>query len=169
MPSYALPADMINCFDQQILGDVCSDNGIPVSPTDLLNDPKMLSALSRASGEVEAALLDGGMYQIADLASLADNAQALLVDTVCCVAMCRLLKRRVSKGTEELLKGVCDDAREQLRALRKGEAVFGNTTNAEQGQLPETTGITTIDVQNLNMIRDRTRNYYPLRDLPYGR
>lgn len=160
---------MINCFDSNILGDLASDNGIQVIEGQLAASPKLISALARASGDVESALLAGGMYQISDLQSLTDNGKALLVDVVCCVAMCRMLKRRPSKSTAELLKGVCDDARAQIEALRKGQAVFGGTTNALEGQLPETTGMTTIDVGNLNMVRDRTQNYYPARDLPYGR
>ncbi len=169
MPSYAQPSDMLNCFDANILGDVVSDTGVQVDIGSLSEDQKLLSALARASGEVEAAVLAGGMYQISDLTSLTDNGQALLIDMVCCVAMCKLLRRRPTKSTQELLEGVCKDARDQIQALRKGESVFGGTTNANQGQLAETTGISTYDVETLHMIRDRTQNYFPRRDLPAGR
>lgn len=169
MPRYATPSDMINCFDATILGDVASDSGVTVAQSDLATDQKILSALSRASGEVESACLAGGMYSVSDLSSLADNALAMLTGLVCSLAMCLLLQRRPNKSTAELLEGVCKDARNQLQALRKGEAVFGGTTNATDGQLPETTGITTIQVNTLNMWRDQTRNYYPHRTLPDGR
>jgi hypothetical protein len=169
LAAYATPTDMINCFNAEILGDVVSDNGVAVAVNALETDPKLLSALQRASGEVEAACLAGGIYTTAQLAGLTDNGQALLVDIVCCVAMCKLLQRRPTKGTADMLTGVCKDARDQLQALRKGEAVFGGSTNADNGTLPETTGPTTVTFTNLRMLRDRVQNYYPRRNLPNGR
>ena len=70
------------------------------------------------------AVIAGGMYTPAELAGLTGNGQALLVEVVCCVAMCKLLRRRPSTRTEELQKGVCGDAKDLLQALRKGDAVF---------------------------------------------
>lgn len=169
MSAYATPADMINAFDASILGDVVSDTGVQIDESGLADNPKLLSALLRASGEVEAAVIAGGMYTPAELAALSGNGQALLVEVVCCVAMCKLLRRRPSTRTEELQKGVCGDAKDLLQALRKGDAVFGGSANATDGTLPETTGPTSATFANLNMTVDQTKNYYPRRRLPYGR
>lgn len=169
MTTYATPADMINAFDSNILGDVCSDNGTAVDEAGLATNSKLLSALVRASGEVEASCLAGAMYSVGDLLTLTGNAQGLLVDIVCCVAMCKLLRRRPSSRTEDLQKGVCGEAKECLEQLRKGQAVFGGTSNAAEGQLPSTTGPTTVTFDNLHMMRDRVQNYYPRRVLPNGR
>ncbi len=165
MPSYAQPTDMINCFRADVIGDVVSDDGQQVDPNSLLTDPTLLSALQRASGEFEAALMAGGIYLISDLTSLSDNAQALMVDIVCTIAMWNLLKRNPNANLE-LLKIIAEDAREKLKALRQGAAVFGNTSNAENGVLPETTGPTILTFQTLNMLRDNTRHYFPPRLFP---
>lgn len=169
MSAYATAANMIECFDVGILGDVCSDTGDPIAAVDLAANAKMISALGRASGDVEAACLAGGIYTVEKLQALTDNALAMLIDMVCCVAMCKLLRRRPTKGTEELQKGVCGEAKEHLEALRKGQMVFGGTTNATDGQLPVTTGPSTYTVESLNFLSDQTRNTYPRRRLPFGR
>lgn len=167
--AYATATDMINRFDSRTMGDVVSDDGDAATEAELATDSKLAAALASASGEVESAVLAGGMYSITDLAGLTGNAQALLVDLTCSIAMCKLLKRRVSERTEALMKVTCDDAREKLTELRRGDAVFGGTDNATDGTLPETTGPTTVTFNQLNLIRDRTRNYYPRRHLPFDR
>lgn len=169
MSSYATADDLVNCFDAGILGDVASDNGIQVEPTVLAANAKIVSALARASGDVEAACLAGGIYTIDQLGALTGNALAMLVDITCCCAMCKLLRRRPTKSTEELQKGVCGEAKEHLEALRKGQMVFGGTTNATDGMLPQTVGPTTLTFDNLQMMVDRVQNTYPTRRLPNGR
>jgi len=169
MAAYATAADMLNAFDARVLGDVCSDDSTAIEPTALAANAKMASALLRASGEVEAACLAGAMYSPADLVDLSENGQALLVEIVCCVAMCKLLRRRPSARSEELQKAVCEEAKERLEQLRKGQAVFGGSPNEGDAQLPTTTGPTTVTFTNLNMMVDGVNNYYPPRRLPLGR
>ena len=168
MSAYATTAQLIERFDARVLGDIASDDGAAVSEPGLAANPKLLAALNSASGEVEASVIAGGIYTVAQLVAMTGNAQYLLVDLTCCVAMCKLLKRRASSSSEALMKAVCEDAREMIQSLRKGEAVFGGTS-ASDGQLPETIGPTTATFTNLNMMRDRTRNYYPHRALPFNR
>jgi len=168
MPAYATPNDMLNRFDANVLGDLLPDNGVQENTTQIGTDAKLAAILATASGEVESACLAGGMYLITDLQGLADNAQALLIDLVCSVAMCRLLRRRPSDSFDELRSSICQEARQQINELRQGKAVFGNTKDATDGQVADTTGITTIDVNNLHMWRDQTQNYYPRRNLPCG-
>lgn len=160
---------MIARFDSRVLGDIVSDDGVSVDETVLATNPKLLASINSASGEVEASVIAGGMYTVANLTALDGNAEALLVDIVCCIAMCKLLKRRVAGRTDELMKVVCEDAKEFVERLRRGDAVFGGTDNATDGSLPETTGPTTATFQNLNMIRDRVPHYYPQRVLPFRR
>lgn len=169
MSAYATTAQLIERFDARVLGDIASDDGAAVSEPGLAANPKLLAALNSASGEVEASVIAGGIYTVAQLVAMTGNAQYLLIDLTCCVAMCKLLKRRASSSSEALMKAVCEDAREMIQSLRKGEAVFGGTDNATEGQLPETVGPTTATFTNLNMMRDRTRNYYPHRALPFNR
>lgn len=169
MSAYATPADMINAFDSRTIGDVVSDTDVQIDESGLATNQKLLAALLKASGEVEAAVIAGGMYTPTELAALTGNGQAFLVDLVCCIAMCKLLRRRASSRMDELQKGVCGDAAEKLESLRKGDAVFGGSTNATDGTLPETTGPTSATFANLNMTVDQTKNYYPRRRLPFGR
>src|SRR5690606_22659735 len=116
---------------------------------------------------VESALLVGGIYSTTQLAALTGNSLSKLVRLTCDIAMAYLFERRPLYDNERAGK-LHDRVKDQLDRLRKGENVFNLAENIEAGK-PTVDGPTTLDYQNLNLVRDRVRNYYPGRRLPGNR
>ena len=85
----------------------------------------------------------------------------------CDVAMRNLLNRRLGWNPEKA-KAIREQADEQLEKLRKGENTFNIQASMDAGE-PVCEGPTMADFTNLNLWRDRTRNYFPPRWLPNGR
>lgn len=166
--SYATPAEFLQRFDARIFGDVVSDEDTPVTPQQLLDDPNLQAALDDASGDIEAACLVGERYTPDDLAGLTGNSLFHLKRICCDIAAAYLLRRRPSDNPE------ADDARlelaeKHLMKLRTGENVFWRGDDADQAGTVDTTGPSTVQLDNLNTIRSRTQNYYPARQLPFNR
>jgi hypothetical protein len=120
---YATPAVFLEMADVRLLGDLVRDDGTEATPTQLLTDPNLAIALSRASGLIESAALQGERYTIDDLQSFPDgsNAQALLQGMVCGLAIQYVRRRR---GYEEPDYAMYKDSREQLELLRDGHYIF---------------------------------------------
>ena len=118
--SYATPAQMLERFDARVIGDLVSDSDSQVSAAELLTDPILQAMLDDASGDIEAALLVGGRYTVADLSGLTGNAQKHLVRICCEVAKAYLLRRRVSYNPEKD-KAEIELAEHHLERLRSGE------------------------------------------------
>ena len=165
--SYSSPSDLILRFDPRDLGDLCGDDGVQVSRIDLLTDPNLQAALDDASGAIDAALLAGGRYSAADLAALSGNSQALLKRICCELALAYLWARRPLYRAEDR-QAATETAEKSLERLRKGENVFNVAENID-ASTPTIDGPTSVTYDNLNLIRDRTRNYYPARHLPNER
>lgn len=168
MPRYAEPADMIDQYDERTLADLVGDDGIPSA--DLENDTKLLSALDRSSGRVDAALLVSDMYLTTDLAVLTDNSLALLKDITCGLAMGKLMMRRPEKMGSEAIQGYINESEAYLELLRKGERIFDLAANREAGK-PTINGPDVVVINRLNGIRERSRGFYiPVgTTLPIGR
>jgi phage gp36-like protein len=165
--AYASSADMTARYDENVLKDLSSDDGTPAAQ--LATATAMTAALDDASGQIEAAVLVAQMYQVSDLTALTGNSLALLKQITCDIAMYRMLKRRPEKYGKELVeaKKYCD---EYLEMLRQGKRVFNVAANIAAG-LPTVDGPSARVYERLNLLPDRTRNYYPARGsrLPIGR
>lgn len=168
MASYADPAAMMVRYDVRTLGDIVSDDGIRRSSTDLLTDANLLAALADASGEIEAALLQGRRYSAIDLSGLTGNTQAYLIRLTCTIAWGLLYERRPSYQSD-LRDDALDRAEEALEKLRRGEHIFNLDENKDAG-LPEISGPTTVELDRLNLITTQARgHYFPARHRPDNR
>lgn len=169
MTAYATADDLIERYDERIVRDLLSDDGVPVSKK-LTTVDRLTSQLTAASGRVEAAALCGKLYTTEQLEALTGNSLALLKELVCDLTMIRLIMRRPEKFDDEHRKVLREETEEYLSMLRKGERLFDIDANIEAG-LPSIDGPTATTYQRLNMIPDRVKNYYPARAtrLPIGR
>lgn len=165
---YADAEDLIARYDEQTVKDLLSDTGEPIA--DLGGDERLSALLESASGRVEAALLVAKHYNANDLEGLTGNSLALLKDIVCDLTMARLLRRRPEKFGGEAIANVAKEAEDYLDRLRNGDRIFDVPARQEAG-LPSIDGPTALDYERLNLIPDRTKNFYPVRGrrLPIGR
>lgn len=167
MTALATPADMTKRFDQNTLKDLCSDSGTPVA--DLSTDANLLALLDDATGAVKSALLNGGLYTADDLDDIADESESFLKRIVCDLALAYLIQRRPEKYGKNTWEAIdrCNAALDQFRA---GARVFELDGQIAAG-LPTIDGPRQSTYRRLNMLPDRTRNYYPHRQqrLPLGR
>ncbi|HWA97911.1 MAG TPA: hypothetical protein VG713_05440 [Pirellulales bacterium] len=168
MAAYATAADLVGRFDSRDIAELASDTDEPVA--DISTDPNVSLALDDASGRIEAALLVSGQYTVDQLSSLTGNAKALLCRLTCELAMAMLVGRRPEKYSSDMFVALVQHAEDQLELLRKGVNLFNITTNVDAG-LPKVDGPSAVTYQRLNLLPDRTRNYYPNRSsrLPLGR
>jgi phage gp36-like protein len=168
--AYATPADLMARYDRNDIGQLVSDDRRAVSEVDLTVNQPCLVALEDASGMVDAALFVGNRYTPADLVTLSVNSASLLTGIVCDIAMARLINRRPGWNPERA-KAISELANSHLERLRNGENTFSivNSNAAESAAEPVTDGPTTLDFNNLNLWRDRTRNFFPIRVLPNNR
>jgi phage gp36-like protein len=168
LTAYATPADFVEAFDEQTLRDLASDTGIPVAS--LTSDSKIITALNSAAGRIEAAVLVGKIYSTDDLRALTGNTKALLVRLNCELALIYMLARRPEKYGTDYFKALNQYIEEYLKALQKGERLFG-TEAAKDAGLPTVDGPDHLDFERLNLITARVRNFYPHfgKRLPIGR
>lgn len=166
--SYASPAEFLKRYDSRIVGDLVRDDGEQATATELLYDDNLQAALDDASGDIDAALLVGERYYPSDLAALTGNSQTLLIRMCCDIAMAFLLRRRPSKDADKDTARL-ELAESHLRKLRDGEQIFYRGEGVDHAGLVDTTGPSTVQLQNLNLMRGRTQNYYPERRLPFNR
>ncbi len=164
---YADARDLIDRYDERTIYDLASDTGDPISDPE--SNSKVTQALEGASGAINAAVRVGDMYSPDDLLALEGDDAAYLKDLTCDLAMGRLIKRRPEKYGDQY-ENITKTALEALEDIRKGAAVFPVPENVAAGK-PTVNGPRTEDYRRLNMIPDRTRNYYPNRKqrLPLGR
>ena len=167
MPAYATAADLIARHDARTVGDVAGDFGVPLRGPDLLGNQNVATALTRASGKAEAALLAGGRYTAADLAGLTGNALEWLKGLVCDQAFVYLLRRRPDY-LPELAESLTDEIENEFAELRSGKHILPIAKAIEAG-VPTTGGPTTIEINQQNLRRNRARGYFPQQRLPNDR
>lgn len=168
--AYATPAQMIQRYDVRTLGDLVGDNGIRVDRAALATDANLQAALDDASGEIEAALLQGKRYTTAQLTALTGNSAKYLVRLTCTIAFGLLFGRRPWSDDDEEgsgRRGAEKQARAALEMLRKGQTIF-DVEEVKEAGLPaiETPTIQTILQSNLAVDQSRG-HFYPRRRLPY--
>lgn len=159
--AYATTADMLARFDARPIGDMVDDSEQQVPSDELLTNVVLLAMLDDASGDIDAALSVGGMYSAADLASLTGNSAKHLIRITCEIAYAYLLRRRGILPADEH-KAAMELAEGHLERLRQGMNVF-NVPDREDAAIIDTTGPTLVTFDNMNLIRDRTKNYFPVR------
>lgn len=166
--SYATPADFLKRFDARVFGDIVKDDGVQATAVELLTDENLQASLDDASGDIESACLVGERYMPDDLAALTGNSLNHLKRICCDIAAAYLLRRRPSNDPDRDTERM-EQAEKHLMRLRSGETVFYRGDDVDQAGVPDVTGPSTVDLQNLNTIRRRVNNYYPAGALPYNR
>lgn len=162
------PAIMTSFFDETIVADLVSDDGLPVP--DLTTDAKLLKVLEAAEGRLESACTVASIYTPTELAALTGTSLALAQEIISSLAMAALLRRRGTAKYSEISERV-QECEEFLDRLRKGERIFGGNQDAIEAGLPEVDGPTVAVYERLNLLPDRTKHFYPNRSsrLPIGR
>lgn len=166
--SYATPADFLKRYDARITGDLVRDDDEQATPAELLDDDNLQAALDDASGDIDSALIVGERYTPLDLQALTGNSQTLLIRMCCDIAMAYLLRRRPSKDADRDAARL-ELAEKHLQRLQDGDQVFYRGDTVDHAGVIDTTGPSTVQLTNLNLIRGRTQNYYPERQLPFNR
>lgn len=165
--AYASIANLLARYDRRDIVALVSDSEHAALALDLSTDPAITTALADASGDIEAALLRGGRYTTDDLDALTGNSASLLQRMTCDITMQYLMQRRPDRNPDRLEKQQ-DLSRAHLRRLAKGEDIFDIDAVVDAGQ-QDMAGADTSTFLRLNLIRDRTRHYFPNRNLPNNR
>jgi hypothetical protein len=159
--AYATPAQLLSRKAYTTVGDLISDDGASLTSAQVLADTRVTDALTSASGAVEAAVLVAERYTPAQLATLTGNSQGYLIQLTCDIAMAYLYARKPNYSVEDFKNALAlQDI--HLDRLRKGENIFNLADNIDAG-LPDVTIPTAEQVTHLQLIRDRTLDYYPAR------
>jgi hypothetical protein len=166
--SLSTPDDIKTRYDLRPMGDLVADDGTAVGGTGLDTDTVLQQMLDDAYGQMVAALLVGGRYTELDLAALTDASLAHAKRIECDLAIRLLHDRRLYGKPTEALDRIYDRADKHLKALSSGEQIFSVAANIS-ASVPQTTGPTTMQLQSLNLIRGRTKNYFPVTPNPFDR
>ena len=167
MADYVTVAELLKRFDWRDIGGLVSDNDSQVLNAELATDANLLACIGDASGDIDAALLAGGRYTTTDLEGLSGNALSKLYRMCSEITMFYLLDRRPLFNTEKLES--YERMRERhLKRLQTGENVFNLEEHVTAG-VALVDGPSTQNYNDLNLFRDRTRNFYPVRHLPNNR
>lgn len=161
--AYATPSDMRKRYDERQLAELVSDTDGSVELVDLDADENLLTSLSDASGNVNAALLTGNRYQVSDLEGLTGDALGDLKRIVCTQAFVYLRQRR-GGGYQGDLDAIERDEKQiegRLDLLRRGINVFNLVDQKDSNPAPVQFLPSLVD--SANLLRDRTQNYYPMR------
>jgi phage gp36-like protein len=159
--SYAIPADLILRKNVDLISDLALDDGSKQGSDDLATNAVVLTALSTASGMVDAAILKAQIYTPAELAGLTGTAQDYLKRMVCDIAIAILFARKPAYSIDDY-KAAIELQEMQLTQLRNGEDVFNILANQEAGLANYHTP-TANEINSLNLIVTQTRNTYPAR------
>lgn len=152
--------DLLDRFDNRLLADLARDDGTPEA--NLAQNPRVLSALADASGEVRSAILQGKRYTLEDLVNLDPDDAAFLKRLVCTRAVLNLAAARVGVFGEENYRAAQQWVEEKLGQLARGERIFASPAAQEAG-LPKTEGPLLVEIQRMNLLVDRCEGYYPHR------
>lgn len=166
--AYATAADLTARYDSRMVADLASDSGNPVG--NVSTDTNVQASLDDASGMVDSAVTVARVYLLTDLTALTGTDQSLLKRITCDLAIYYLMSRRPEKLGSSELKEQFEKADVFLEMLRKGARVFAVEGNLDAG-LPTVDGPRASTYERLNLIPDRTRNFFPARGsrLPRGR
>lgn len=142
---YASAADLLLVYDQRLVGQTFKTDNTQATESEILSSETVENALLSASGDVESAIMVGGMYTLANLQQLAfpsspSNLTASgrrLKRIVCNIAFWRLwCFRHPFDAVMEKFPGVVE-AFADLEKIQDGQAIFGLAGAIDAG-LPET-------------------------------
>ena len=167
MADYVTVAELLKRFDHRDIGGLVSDDNSQVLEPDLTLDAKLLTCIGDASGDIDAALLAGGRYIATDLEGLTGNALNKLRRMCSEITMFYLLDRRPLFNAERL-ESYEQMRNRHLKRLQSGENVFNLDEHVTAG-VASVDGPSTQNFNDLNLFRDRVRNYFPPRHLPNNR
>lgn len=163
MTQYASPSNLLSRYDARLIGDLASDNNVPVSLPALLTNQRVLDALADASATIDAAVRKGNRYTPAQMAALESSAAQLVMRLACDQALI-FLKRCRGKFSEKD-ESLAKEVEQRMKALRDGDDYLMLATQSEAAASTiELAGPCLITVGNpgpLYTIVDATRNYYP--------
>lgn len=157
--SFASGSDLIQRYDVRLIADLVTDAGETLPPEQVASHPNVSAALLDASGEMVVALRTGGRYTEAQLVALTGYGAAHRTRVCCDIAMANLVKRRpitMPEKAEEYAK----QAREHLKALAKGENLFGIEEVVAAGVIDLATP-SAVQIEGLNLVTERMRRYFP--------
>lgn len=162
------PSDFLLRYDARVVGELVSDANTRVAAVDLATNDVVLTALADAEADLQTALLTGGRYSADDLSGLSGSSLTKAKRVISDIAIEYLKERRGNRDPERA-KVERENALAPLDRLRRGENVFNLTPQIEAGNA-DVDGPTTLEFQDLNLVRDRVGDrYYPGRVLPHNR
>ncbi len=132
--AYATAAQMLTFYDYNLLGQLASDTGVPVTAAALLADPNLAAALSAAAGDIEAACLVAGRYRPEDLNALVTNggvAATKLAKLNADLAFASMRERRGYRTEEDFPQ--VKRAFDLLDRLRLGERIWSMLDSEQAG------------------------------------
>jgi phage gp36-like protein len=159
--------DMIARYDRNDVLALLSDTQFDPQGYDVGTDPPppFTECADDASGTVDAYIMRGGRYTIADLAGLTGTALAFLKRITCDICMCYLMERRPDRNPQRVAQQR-ELAEAHLKMLASGEMIFA-IPNAINAGLESIVGPSCVEVQQLNLPVDHCRpHYYPRLRLP---
>lgn len=163
MAAYATADDMIARYDSRTLGELVTDDGQRAEEVELSTNAKMTTALSTATGHVNAACLRGNRYTVAELEALTGESAEYLNDIVCAQAFWILWRRR-PYGDDALRKAAKEEADMALEQLRTGDMVFDVDAVKDAG-IPQIDTIARVTIgSQWELVADKCRpSFYPRR------
>ncbi len=154
---YATPADMILFFDSRTIGDLVSDDTTRVSEANQATNAKLIGALDAASGQINAACLQGERYTIADIGGLIGDSRAFLEQLTCELTMAVLWRRKPYSEDNQSQVDAIQRADETMKRLRSGEWVWDVADNKAAGRA-EVKGISRNEMtRDWALVADRLR------------
>jgi len=141
--SYATIAQLTTRYDVRKIGELISDTGSAVVPSDVLSNSIVQAALDDASARVLQFALIGQRYSEDDLNLLATNNDSALVRITCDLAMAFIVQRRLLdiNTYPQVKEGLAD-----LERLRNGEMMFNVARDVAVGTA--TTGFPSVVQQS---------------------
>jgi hypothetical protein len=116
-------SDVLVFFDAQMVGDLLADDGTRVSAAAIPTDPTLAGLLLAAQGRLEASMLKGHRYDVADLQTLTDASLQYAKQIICYLAIGQAgITRRNLAG---ILAEPLSWAEKRLEELENGLEIFG--------------------------------------------
>lgn len=163
--TYATPADLIQRYDSQVIGDLLEDGGGTVPVEQFAGNAVLLTALDDGASEIELALKTSERYTSDELAALSAVSQNYLRKLNCELAVATLLQRRDSLSEGETRR--VEQARLQLADLRKGNVALETELRKEiQAGRADAVQLVREDTLNSPLLRYNVKNYFPARRFP---
>jgi len=157
---YATPTDLMTFVDARLIGDLCEDAGNRLTPTQILADPNVAAALSAAAGTINAAVLVGARYTVAQLEAVTGD-DAVFIQMLNSWLAFGVLCGRRGRDPKEQPEYV--QSLETLEQIKKGAEMFN--VGPGQNQVPQTNFISAANYQAVGTLRARTPELFPVRRL----